>query len=157
MTHMTKEQWLKYVNNSLDEKTRKHYENHLYECDHCLALYLLAVEEAEHELPDLLAPSSFTDSLMHQLTEEKREVMEAPKQKKKRNKRKEAIIHYVVAAAMTLLFMVTGVFTQFMNAVSSFESNATDPQAESFIGEILNQADSITEKIESNLKEVDQQ
>lgn len=156
MTHMTYEQWLKYTKGTLDEQTRMHYENHLYSCDHCLELYLQALEATKDELPDLSAPSSFTDSLMAEISKTKKPESKAPKLRKRKSRQREAVVHYVLAAAMTLLLISTGVFSQLMSVIGEFE-RTSNQQSESIIGGILNQTGSITEKIESNLKEVDQQ
>ncbi|MBS4198075.1 hypothetical protein KHA93_00175 [Bacillus sp. FJAT-49732] len=152
MNHMTYENWLEYVRDELNEETRKVYENHLYSCDHCLELYLKAVEATEFQMPGLEEVSSFTDSIMQQVTE-----LNKPKTKPKPRKKisqKQTIVHYFVAAAVTLVLMSTGVFSHLMNMASSFE-HSEQKQAESFVQSFLNKQDSFTNKFEEILKEED--
>ncbi|RWR04535.1 hypothetical protein [Siminovitchia fortis] len=151
MNHIEYEKWMLYATDSLDEKTRMHFENHLYSCDHCLELYLQAVEEAESQMPVLSDPSGFTDSIMKGIgsTQEKQP---PAKMKPKKNIRKQTLVHYTAAAAMTLVLMSTGIFSQLTTTVSSFE-NAAYKQDHSVISGWLNKTDSITEKIEDNLRE----
>ncbi|MCR2823435.1 hypothetical protein [Lederbergia panacisoli] len=150
MKHMTYENWLDYVRDELNEDTRETYENHLYSCDHCLELYLKAVEATEFQMPEPAGSSSFTDSIMQQVTELKTPVAN----QRKKTSRKQTIVHYFVAAAVTLLLMSTGVFSHLMNMASSFE-NSEQKQADSFVQSFLNKQDSFTNKFEEILKEED--
>jgi len=148
MNHMKYENWLKYVRDELNEDTREQYENHLYRCDHCLELYLKAVEATEFQTLEIAESSNFTDSIMKQVTE-----LKTPeKKKRKKISHKQTIVHYFVAAAVTLLLMSTGVFTNLMNMASSFE-NSEQKQADSFVQAFLNKQGSFTNKFEEILKE----
>ncbi|MBW8349390.1 hypothetical protein K0H71_08035 [Bacillus sp. IITD106] len=150
MNHKSYENWLEYVRDELNEETREIYENHLYSCDHCLELYLKAVEAEEFQMPEMADSSSFADSIMHQVTELKK-----PTSKPKRKiSQKQTIFNYFVAAAVTLVLMSTGVFSQLMNMASSFENNE-QKQADSFVQSFLNKQDSFTNKFEKILKEED--
>src|SRR5690606_13818515 len=101
MNHKSYENWLEYVRDELNEETREIYENHLYSCDHCLELYLKAVEAEEFQMPEMADSSSFADSIMHQVTELKK-----PTSKPKRKiSQKQTIFNYFVAAAVTLVLM----------------------------------------------------
>lgn len=149
MNHIRYEEWLLYVQDTIDEEMRETYENHLYTCDHCLELYLQAVETVESELPQWRESSNFTDSVMVQVigsTTKKQE-----KAYVKKNRKQQTMLHYFLAAAMTLILMSTGVFTQLMNVASDFERDESK-QADSFVLTFLNKQDSITDKLEENFK-----
>jgi len=150
MNHINYEKWMLYATDSLDEETRSQYENHLYSCDHCLELYLKAVEEAESQMPVLTDPTGFTDSIMKKIgsTQEKPQA----KMKPKKNLRRQTLVHYTIAAAMTLVLMSTGIFSQLTSTISSFE-NAAGEQDHSVISGLLNKTDSITEKMDDSLRE----
>ncbi|WP_174733588.1 hypothetical protein [Mesobacillus harenae] len=64
MKHATLNEWLRYVKDETKTQDRQKYEDHLYECEQCLELYLKAVNEVEEALPDLPNQSSFTDKVM---------------------------------------------------------------------------------------------
>ena len=150
MNHIKYENWIKYATDSLDDETRIHYENHLYSCDQCLELYLKAVEEVQSQMPTLSNSSSFTDSIMQEiegLADEKPVPVKTNK-----SRRKQTLIHYTVAAAMTLMLMSTGIFSQLTTTISAFEDSATK-QEQSIVSGLLNQTESITEKIEDNIRE----
>ncbi|MBS4209562.1 hypothetical protein [Bacillus sp. FJAT-50079] len=147
MKHMTLDNWLQYVQDNLDEQTRVEYENHLYSCDDCLELYLQAVEVNEAQMPSLPAPTDFTDAIMKQI--------DPPAKKKKPEiRRKQTFIHYALAAAMTLLLMSTGVFSQLMNVASEFEKQEHE-QEQSFVHAFLNNSISIIDQFEHNLNKGD--
>lgn len=153
MNHMTYDNWLQYVNDELDEETRNHYENHLYSCDDCLELYLQAVEANEFQLPELT--TTFTDSIMQQVQGMRKDEGAASKAVKQNKFRKQTITHYILAAAMTMILMSTGVFSQLMNVAGTIENNETK-QPESFVHSFLNKQDSIFNKLENNFKEGNQ-
>lgn len=154
MKHIPYENWLQYVEDTLDEETRTQYENHMYSCDQCLELYLEAVENSPIQMPVLSSDSSFTDSIMTQLKESTKEKPKPAHQRKPKSFRKQTMIHYIVAAAMTLLLMSTGIFSQLMTVASAVEKSETEQQT-SFVSNILNNTISITNQFEENLKEGD--
>ncbi|WP_339164330.1 hypothetical protein [Siminovitchia sp. FSL W7-1587] len=145
MNHQTYGQWLQYAKDELDEELRVQYENHLYSCDHCLELYVKAVEEADYpSLADSVG-ASFSDSVMKRIEKPK----EVPREKADGNIKKQTLMHYGVAAAMTFLLMSTGAFSQLVNIASTFAAN----EDRSIVNGFLQNTDSITEKIETTLEE----
>jgi predicted anti-sigma-YlaC factor YlaD len=144
MNHQTYGQWLQYAKDEIDEETRVQYENHLYSCGHCLELYTKAVEEAEY--PSVSA--GFADTVMERISETK----ETPRKTGHPNIRKQTLWHYGLAAAMTVLLMSTGAFSQFIQFASTLESSAAR-QETSLVDSFLQNTDSITHKIETTLEE----
>lgn len=113
MNHVTYEQWMLYVKNELDEQVREGYDDHLYSCDECLELYLQAVDEVESQLPLLTNANDFTNSIMAQVEKTKKTNTKVAFYQK-------TAFHYGIAAAMTILFMSSGVFqsiTKYVDAV----------------------------------------
>lgn len=142
MKHYTRDEWACYVRDELDETTRNEYENHLYQCDECLEIYLFAVEEHEAFMPQIADTSEFTQSIMDQI--------DAPKVKSRKPTYRNTIWHYGIAVAMTLILMSSGLFNQLMNMANSFEN---DQKQESFVFSIMNNSDSITDQWKESLKE----
>ncbi|KON85595.1 hypothetical protein AF332_01195 [Sporosarcina globispora] len=68
MEHFTLEEWRKYVKNELSEPERELYEDHLYLCDHCLEVYLEAMDEEENSMPAMAGEDEFTNLIMAQIT-----------------------------------------------------------------------------------------
>ncbi|MBO0992506.1 anti-sigma factor family protein [Bacillus sp. SD088] len=150
MNHYSVENWLQYVRDELEEETRTQYENHLYHCDHCLELYLQAVETNDAQELDLSETENFTDSIMEQIAEIKNPVQCGQKKKRMLHLRKQTFIHYTVAVAMTMILMSTGVFSQLMRMASTVESNESR-HTESFIQSFLDQQGSIINKFEMDI------
>ena len=50
MMHYSKEDWRNYTLNVIESNERESMEEHLYECDHCLALYMESIDEQQENL-----------------------------------------------------------------------------------------------------------
>lgn len=152
MKHISYDHWLQYVRDELNEKTRMEYENHLYSCDHCLERYLQAVEANEFQMPDV--PDSFTDNVMKQIEGPEKRESNYKKEPKKKVVWQQTMAHYIVAAAVTLILMSTGVFSQLMNLTGVIE-NSDPKQSGSIVQSFLNNQDSFIDRFENNVKEGD--
>src|SRR5690625_1095796 len=139
MNHITDEQWLAYVKNELNEKMRSHYDDHLYTCDHCLALYLKAIETVE------LQHSVITTDEIIQTVNKNVEIKQT-QEIKEPSFYKKALFHYIVAAAMTLLLMSSGVFSQLIHVVTDIETQ--DGNRSSMISKLMDSSISIVDQIE---------
>jgi anti-sigma factor RsiW len=71
MKHYNYDEWLQYVKNEVNKKTRLELENHLYTCDECLDHYLQAMAANESSLPILANESTFTDMVMAEVAKKK--------------------------------------------------------------------------------------
>lgn len=149
MNHRSYEEWVRYVNNQLDEKTREQYDAHLFGCDQCLSVYLEVIEAMEQQLPAMNNKEEFTDSLMIKIKQQN--LGRANSVSKFYQK---PIFHYVLAAAMTFLLMSTGVFSHLMNIVNDFESN--QKQETSVVEGFVNHTVSFLDKIQEQ-KETEQE
>jgi hypothetical protein len=147
MKHYTYDEWLQYVNNDINEKTKEELEEHLYSCDQCLNHYLIAMEANESSLPILSNMSSFTDSVMAEVSKQKTvlqsgwldrkqdqepstplvktESMTKKAESNKKTKRpyyQQAAFHYLLAATATILLTFSGVFQSLAAYANSIES-----------------------------------
>jgi anti-sigma factor RsiW len=126
MKHFSYDEWLNYVKEETNEKTREEFESHLYTCDQCLELYLQAVAVHESSLPILSNESSFTDLVMADISKQK-ETNKKPAVQKQIVKAKkpfyqQAAFHYLLAAAATLLLTFSGVFQSLATYASAVEA-----------------------------------
>lgn len=149
MSHINEEEWTLYVNNGLSDHIREEYENHLYDCDHCLQLYLKALANHENQLPVIENEEAFTEKIMTKVRK---------KQPKPVPYYKKAAFHYIVAAAATIFLTLTGVF----QSISSFVDTVQNPvvmqkKEPSFTEGMMNRTfawvDSIEEKNKEEQKE----
>lgn len=132
MKHPVFEEWLKYVKNEISDDVRQAYDDHLYSCDECLQSYLQAISELENELPVLSNADTFTDSIMAEITTSK------PNTKNKVPFYQKTVFHYTIAAAITILFMTSGVFQSITNVVGSVQTPNIEEEPPSITEELLN-------------------
>lgn len=152
--HISLEHWLRYVDNDLDERTREQYEAHLYSCDQCLELYITAVESQEQTLPPMQKETAFTDLVMQEITAQNniKKSKNRVIKKKEQHFYEKTIFHYFAAAAMTILLMSSGVFTQVMDYVNTFEK--TPPrETNSIVEGLINHSFSLLDILEEEHKE----
>ncbi|MGF2614396.1 hypothetical protein FZC84_14475 [Rossellomorea vietnamensis] len=146
MKHIPYEEWLKYVEDRLNEPVREQYEEHLYSCDHCMEIYLEALEAAETSLPALSSESRFTDNVMADILGGKQ--MEAPGMEKEQKFYQKAPFHYIVAAAMTIVLMSTGVFQQLIGFAEEFEHDS----GPSVTNELMNKTTNFINEVENETR-----
>ncbi|UOQ85801.1 hypothetical protein [Gracilibacillus salinarum] len=105
MSHLSKEQVIAYLEQSIDN--REEMENHLLTCDNCMELYLNVIDNQTYEA----APSSdFTNTFMQQMNK----TIVTPS----KGRTNRALIHYAIAAGFTVLLTVSGVFQGVMQATN---------------------------------------
>ncbi|MBJ8050674.1 hypothetical protein JDS87_01275 [Bacillus cereus] len=119
MMHYSKEDWCNYTLDIISNNERESMEEHLYECEHCLALYMESIDEQNENLP-MINDDSFTNEVMTQINFE----MLQPNENIKTNQLKRTIIHYIIATAATIIFMASGLFHYIFTATSNFEKSS---------------------------------
>lgn len=152
MNHFTYDEWLKYVRNEINDKSRNELESHLYTCDHCLNLYLQAVEESESSLPILINESSFTDLVMEEVTKGKQTTASNIN---KKPFYQQAFFHYFLAAAATIFLMVTGAFHSIAAYAGAIESSHFQEKQPSMTAGVINKTFAWIDSLEK--KEVNKQ
>ncbi|WP_456272557.1 anti-sigma factor family protein [Bacillus sp. AK031] len=144
MKHISYEEWLDYVENKISEPVREQYEAHLYTCDHCMEIYLSAVEALETSFPELSDESGFTEGVMAEVQSKN-----APAVRQKQKFYQQAGFHYIVAAAMTILLMYTGVFQQLIGFAEEFERSSRPSITE----EMMKKTSEFIDTVENETKE----
>jgi len=152
-THYTYDQWLKYVNDELDEDMRILLEDHLYGCDECLDLYVGAVAEQETVLPAISNEATFTDQIMMKIANVEEKEKEGIQKKKKRAFYHSALFHYTLAAAATVFLMSTGVFQTVIQHTQTIQRVEASANKESEMTGLIDKTFSWIDTLESNKKE----
>ncbi|MGE7855966.1 hypothetical protein ACQKNI_07345 [Bacillus sp. NPDC094064] len=134
MMHYSKEDWRNYTLDTIANNERESMEEHLYECGHCLALYMESIDEQHENLP-MINDDSFTNEVMTQIHFETLQ----PNENIKTNSLKRTIIHYIIATAATIIFMVSGLFQYIFTATSNFEKSSKENET-SISQQIVNKA-----------------
>lgn len=107
-THYSKDHWMKYVKDELNDTERILLEDHLYTCDQCLELYIDAVDTQEEILPSISDEAAFMNDIMKKISNENMEIEKVIE--KKRPFYQSSIFHYAIAASLTLILMSAGFF-----------------------------------------------
>lgn len=131
MTLYTQEDWEQYIRGHVSDEQRLMMEDQLNQSDEAMTLYLLAMELASSELPLLHEEraEAVTEAVLKELYSDGARVVayephqpeqgvrraasdqEVPASRKhRRHWLEHPLFHYTVAAAITLLFMASGVF-----------------------------------------------
>lgn len=147
MNHISRERWNLYVQDKLDQHTRKRYEDHMFTCDRCLELYIKAVESFNQTLPK---PSEdFTEKIVEHVKQSANE-----NKQEQKSKQTKSFVHYTIAAAMTIILMSSGLFGQLTQVASQFEAKAEVKRSESLTEQLLDKTIHFIQVFERN-KEVD--
>ncbi|MFT8319621.1 MAG: hypothetical protein ABF649_01810 [Bacillus sp. (in: firmicutes)] len=150
--HYAYEQWLKYVKDELEEQERSLLEDHLYTCDHCLEVYLNAVDEQETALPTISNETAFTDQIMLKLSNEAVETKFVIKENKRQSFYHSPIFHYTLAAAVTLILMSTGVFQSIVQHTETIQKAEMPSKKESTTIGFVDKTFTWMDELEGNMK-----
>ncbi len=137
------EQFVQYVKGELKEEERTELEDHLYHCNDCLGLYMVALDGQEMYMPVMQDSTNFTNNVVNELRKYK-------KVESKHSSRKQ-LIHYTVAAGFTLMLMFSGVFDHLTNIVSEDAMNPT--KSGSFSDKMMSRTVEMIEFLNQNEKE----
>jgi anti-sigma factor RsiW len=152
MKHYTYDEWLQYVKDEINEKTKEELEDHLYTCDQCLNDYLMAMEANESSLPILSDVSSFTELVMAEVSKQKTAVPDTDRnlitmliapsvpdtKVKKKRLYQQAVFHYLLAAAATILLTFSGVFQSLAAYANSIEKAQVQEKRPSMTEGVIN-------------------
>lgn len=115
MVHYKCEQWMEFINHKLNEYQYEEMENHLYQCDECLELYMGLIENAT-ECTSILIPDSFIDDVHEKLNLD-------TLNNKKVNLQTEIssnklMLLYSIAAVITITLYSSGFFQTFVETLT---------------------------------------
>jgi len=150
-THYSKNDWMKYVNDELNEKERAFLENHLYTCDQCLELYIDAVDMQEEILPSISDEAAFMNDIMQKITFENMEIEKI--EEKKRPFYQSSIFHYAIAASLTLILMSAGFFQSIIKHTETIQKAEVSLKEEPKSGGLVDKTFAWMDSFDSSKKE----
>ena len=119
--HYTNDLWLAYIQDQQPEEERFRMEEHLESCDDCLQAYMVSLNLLPLAEPgEELVSEAFTNQVMTAL------VNLHPVEKKLLSKEKwfhRTIVHYAAAAAVTIIVMSSGVFSEMPKQLERLEAS----------------------------------
>ncbi|KGA95817.1 hypothetical protein AJ85_10480 [Alkalihalobacillus alcalophilus ATCC 27647 = CGMCC 1.3604] len=152
MSHnrFTEEDWILYINGEVTIAMEETMEEHLYTCDECLGVYMVALEKIDVATSE---PAVFVDVVMEKVEplakaeqrlhmkdirvesrSQMNELLELPevangenqpihrKPSKAKPKKKQTLLHYVLAASLTFILMTSGIFEEIAFGSDHLES-----------------------------------
>ncbi|MDU1847368.1 MAG: hypothetical protein E6778_17695 [Niallia nealsonii] len=150
-THYSKDDWMKYVNDELNEKERAFLENHLYTCDQCLELYIDAVDMQEEILPSISDEAAFMNDIMQKISFENMEIEKI--EERKRPFYQSSIFHYAIAASLTLIMMSAGFFQSIIKHTETIQKAEVSLKEEPKSGGLVDKTFAWMDSFDSSKKE----
>ncbi|MGE7767625.1 hypothetical protein [Peribacillus sp. NPDC096540] len=147
MNHVSEAEWITYLADEMPDALKIEYENHLYSCDECLAVYMEAMERAESSLN--VEDLDIADSVMDSIAQLNKVSFEEAKQIRKEKSLRTITRHYLIAAGFTILLMAGGVFqslTEYVDSVESSTIKENQTLTDDLIDKTFNWMDSIEKK-----------
>ncbi|WP_062352767.1 hypothetical protein [Bacillus kwashiorkori] len=150
--HFLIDEWRQYRNGEVEEKKAEKMEEHLYNCDQCLNLYIEATDTIlDIAIQDEMA---FTNGVMEQINslvsiEQDRE---KTRKSRKKNYYRQKWLHYCVAASATLFLMSSGIFDKVASEMISVQEESFQ-ESKSFTVEIMNKTTGFIDFIMSDERE----
>jgi hypothetical protein len=123
MKHYDYVEWLLYKNKALSVDKLEEMENHLYNCDICMEIFLSLIDKEEIEVADVAIPEDFTNKVMNKISEIKVANIQAKNIQKKKSNFGFQFGTYVAVASVTIILSLSGFFTNFVDAVPRITSS----------------------------------
>lgn len=114
MKHYDYIEWLLYKNDALPEKKHNEMEEHLFNCDICMEIFLSLIDEKEIEASGGIIPDDFNQKVINKITKSKVKEL-IPKEKKKSFNYQFG--YYVAVASVTIILSISGFYTNLVDSV----------------------------------------
>jgi len=114
MTHYDYIEWLLYKNNALSKEKAEEMEEHLYDCDLCMDIFLSLIDEDEIELASRVIPKDFTSNVVDVISKDKLKAIEPKYNKKAFNYQ---FMYYVAVASVTIFMTFGGFYENLVESV----------------------------------------
>lgn len=120
MKHYDYIEWLLYKTKSLPNDKLNEMEEHLYNCDLCMDIFLSLIDEEEIAVASELVPETFTSDLIKTVSKNKVRDIEPERDKKAFNYQ---FIYYAAVASVTIFLTMGGFYTNLVNAVPKISAS----------------------------------
>jgi hypothetical protein len=114
MKHYDYIEWLLYKNKALSGENLKEMEDHLYNCDICMGIFLSLIDEVEIKVAENIVNTDFTDKIISNLPKQKVKKVN-PENSKKLFNYQFGI--YAAVATVTIIMSLSGFFTDIVDVV----------------------------------------
>lgn len=115
MKHYDELEWLFYKERVVSEEKYNEMENHLYECDECMNIFLSLINNEEINSAEEIIPENFTDSVMNNIKSFKNKPI--AKVGKSSMIFKDIFGYYVAVAAVAIILTWGGFFSSLVDTL----------------------------------------
>lgn len=114
MKHYDYVEWLLYKTRSLTNEKSHEMEEHLYNCDICLGVFLSLIDQDELNLASEAVPEDFTANLVGKINKNKVKTIQPKNDKKTFNYQ---FMYYIAVASVTIFLTMGGFYTNLVDSV----------------------------------------
>ena len=114
MKHYDYVEWLLYKTKSLPDEKLDEMEEHLYNCNLCMDIFLSLISEDELDLASQIVTDNFTSNVVNKISKNKLKKIEPKDNKKGFNYQ---FMYYVAVASVTIFLTIGGFYTNLVDAV----------------------------------------
>ncbi len=140
MKHYDYIEWLLYKNEMLSKEKSEEMEQHLYNCNTCMEIFLSLIDEKENEKAGELISDDFTLKIINNIPKDKGS---KPKTKNAKKAFNYQFGYYVAVASVTVILTLGGFYTNLVDAVPKISSSIQITEKHSSI--IADLSDSIVD------------
>ena len=139
MKHYDYVEWLLYKNKALSSERVEEMEEHLYNCDLCMDIFLSLIDVEEIKIAEAAIPEDFTNKVINKISNSKVKNVQTKDIQKKDFKLNFQFGIYAAVASVTVLLSLSGFFTNFVNAVPKLTASIQlVEERPNYIGDISN-------------------
>ena len=132
MKHYDYVEWLLYKTKSLADEKLDEMEEHLYNCDLCMDIFLSLIDEEEIEEAGVFVAEDFTLKVVEQISRDKLKPIEIKNKNKTFNYQ---FMYYVAVASVTIFLTMGGFYTNLVDSVPKIrKSIETAEERPNYIG-----------------------
>lgn len=152
MTHYSMQLWQAYIQG--DEVERAAMDDHLQECDECMEMYVLCLDELQSYLPQLTNPIDLMDGVEEQIQATRAEVnLEQSRTITPKRWYTHPLFHYTIAASITFVLVSSGMFNHILDRVSQITEDTEQAEHISVSDQLTNKAGKWLDAIPNKKKE----
>ncbi len=117
MRHYDDVEWTFYKQEVLSENKTQEMEEHLYNCDECMDIFLSLINNDEIDEAEEIISKDFTDEVLNSIEKQKHELKQELKtiKRRKEDRFKSIFGYYVAVAAVTIILTWGGFYSSIVD------------------------------------------
>lgn len=147
MKHYDHIEWILYKKNLLDNNIYEKMENHLYECDDCLDIFLSLIDDEEIKIAEHIIPENFTPNIMDEIKNIRPLKKKIKRAKKKPQITNDFFIYYTAVASVAIILTAGGFFGKLVDSVPQITVKVSAQENKIMGNAIYELSERITNKI----------